>query len=536
MGFEAIVPELGTMEDIKGLNLGKGLENRTPSTLSLLHSERGTASPDIPASERQLLAESTLVQRYDLNALTKEQLLVLMCFSNAIMSQSLPVKCILMTLKALKSNLNAELVEICYPDKETGEWVQHNIAREGVLHKKSIPSPLAGAYYHAFTFGTFVRIDRCDSHPVYDRFFDKHTDVEPQNMLVCPLVDSRKLVWGVAGIANCPITGVGTIDYQMHYSLSTSVSESTNEAKDHQDTTAVPSGASSTKSISTSNSFSGTNSIPMDDATACVAVSGVASETIVDTATADPNHTSLDDIPVVWDESTVTFALQICDIGGQCISNAIGWRQLDATRDKADGLLTLMHSLFADRLGIQSCVVALTTHARKLIQAERCTVYIVDRSHDQLWSISSDDGSQVIVPLSHGCASTCVQNGEVIVIENAFEDERFDPEFDSRAGVEIRNVAWVPIKSSDCNRVLAVIEVINKQADELLHFGEDDLRLLEIFSGIVGPQLEKSDFAVYVFQPAETEAGLAFNTTPQPKASAARQHIAEPCIPETEEE
>nr|BAN64234.1 cAMP-specific phosphodiesterase, putative [Babesia bovis] len=400
-----------------------------------------------------------------------------------------------------------------------------------------MPSPLGGAYYHAFTFGTFVRIDHCDFSPVYDRLYDKHTDVEPRNMLVCPLVDSRKMVWGVAGIANCPVSGTSNLGYPMNYSVSTPVSDVVHDAKMHSDAVGTISGDSCIKSVSVPHSFSVANSISTDDNPLCTGVSGSFSEASADHSGVDHNDIPLvEEVPNVWDESMVTFALQICDIGGQCISNAIGWRQLDATRDKADGLLTLMHSLFADRLGIQPCVVALTTHARKLIQAERCTVYIVDRSHDQLWSISSDDGSQVMVPLSQGCASSCVQNGDVIVIENAFEDERFNPEFDSRAGVEIRNVAWVPIKSGDCNRVLAVIEVINKQADELLHFGEDDLRLLEIFSSIVGPQLEKSDFAVYVSPPAETEAGLAFKTTPQAMASTIRQHIPEPCIPETEEE
>ncbi|GIX66402.1 cAMP-specific phosphodiesterase, putative [Babesia caballi] len=525
------------MEGIGSMSLARHLERRNSSSGSIQNSERTSTSSEMPSADRQMAADTTVVQRYDLSALTKEQLLVLMCFSNAIMSQSLPVKCILMTLKALKTNLGAEFVEICYPDKESSDWVVHSVGKDGVLHKKNLPKPTSGAYHNAFVYGTLVRIDSCADSPIYDRGADKHTEVELRNLLVCPLVDSKKLVWGVAGIANCTESGVGRNDYQMHYSVSTPMSELVSEARQNSDPAAVPSGASSAKSLSSVNSFSFRNSFSSEDLAAytTTALSEVRSDHGSMEAASEGGF-PLNGVCHVWDESTVTFALQICDIGGQCISNAIGWRQLDATRDKADGLLTLMHSLFADRLGIQSCVVALTTHARKLIQAERCTVYIVDRSHDQLWSISSDDGSQVVVPLSRGCASACVANGEVIVIENACEDARFEPEFDSRAGVEIRNVAWVPIKSSDCNRVLAVIEVINKQAEELLHFGEDDLRLLEIFSAIVGPQLERSDFAVSVSRPAETEAGLAFKTVPQVMVSVSRQHIAEPCIPETEEE
>ncbi|GBE62798.1 hypothetical protein BOVATA_042910 [Babesia ovata] len=525
------------MEGFRGILHSNSFDRQSSLGGSLQHSGRSDSQADSRMLRKQGSSSNNLVQRYDLSSLTKDQLLVLMCFSNAIMSQNLPVKCILMTLKALKTNLGAELVEMCYPDKDSGEWVHHSVGKDGVLHKKNIPTPDAGAYHHAFVSGTHIRIDSCADNPIYDKQLDQHTDIELKNLLVCPLVDSRKLVWGVTGIANCPKIGLGGINYHMQYSVSTPVSELVGGARQASESNAATS-AASTNSLSTQNSLSASNSASNDGACVFSDASAISREEQGDHVGVDGPQSSktVNGIDELWDDSAITFALQVCDIGGQCISNAIGWRQLDATRDKANGLLTLMHSLFADRLGIQSCVVALTTHARKLIQAERCTVYIVDRAHEQLWSISSDDGSQVIIPLGRGCASDCVATGDVIVIENAFEDERFEPQFDSRDGVEIRNVAWVPIKNGDCNRVLAVIEVINKQADELLHFGEDDLRLLEIFSAIVGPQLEKSDFAISVSRPVETEAGLAFKTHPQTMMSASRHHIAEPCIPETEEE
>lgn len=479
------------------------------------------------------VSHQEIMQQYDLDLLTKAQLLVLMRFSNAIMSQSLPVKCILMTLKALKANLSAEMVEICYPDKESTDWIIHSVGKDGILHKKTMPSASKGLYCHAFNTGQFLRIEDCEGHVMYSRQFDKHTDIEPQNLLIFPLIDSNKSVWGVAGIANCPHTG--------KFSDSSSTENFTPQAPFYaaradrrpSEATPVPSRSSSTISYSEGSSVTTQKDVSHIDVVTRRMDKNAYKESSIEDQETTP---SLHEYKHVWEGSTLALALQICDIGGRCISNAIGWRQLDATREKANGLLTLMHSLFADRLGIQSCVVALTTHARKLIQAERCTVYIVDHTHDQLWSISSDDGSQVIVSLRNGCASQCVSTGESIVIDNTFEDDRYVPEFDSRSGVQIRNVAWVPIKSGDCNRVLAVIEVINKQTEELLHFGEDDLRLLEIFSAVVGPQLEKSDFAASVSRPAETEAGLAFKTMPQTIASTTRQHIPEPCIPETEEE
>ncbi|KAK1442242.1 GAF-like domain containing protein [Babesia gibsoni] len=523
------------MDGFDPIELVKDIARRSSFTASSHNADRDYKNVDdasliygIASGHRDQLS------RYDLTVLSKEQLLVLLGFSNTIMSQSLPVKCIFLTLKSLKTNLSAELVEICYPDKETADWVVHSVGKDGILHKKSIPYLSEGAHYHAFTSGAFVRIDDCNGNPMYNMQFDRHTDLELQNLLICPLFDSKHSVWGLASIANRPFTMRSPSNNTISSNLQSPLSEA-RMAPLNSEVSSMSSTASTTTSYSDCRTMTFQNDLSSIDECVCHTEAVDCIEPL-DLMAYRETAPSLHDDGGIWDISTLTLALQMCDIGGQCISNAIGWRHLDATREKADGLMTLMHSIFADKLGIQSCVVALTTHAKKLMQAERCTVYIVDQTHEQLWSISSDDGSQIVVPLSHGCAGVCAATGESIAIDNTYEDPRFDSEFDSRAGVEMRNVAWVPIKSADCTRSLAVIEVINKQAEELLHFDEEDIRLLEIFAAIVGPQLERSDFALSVSRPAETEAGLAFKTVSQTLSSAARQHVTEPCIPETEEE
>ncbi|AFZ79786.1 hypothetical protein BEWA_026350 [Theileria equi strain WA] len=601
------------------------------------------------------------IEQNDISVLTKEQLLALVKFSNSIMTQTVPVKAILLTLRMLKNTIHAEFAEICYPDKESHNLVVHYIGKEGILHKKEVLMPTHGAFFTSLRTGAVLRIPNCARDVKFKKECDQHTDVELQNILLCPLFDSKRTIWGVGAVGNLGLhfssclsyapsmtATSGVQDHCLQHSIDASnissctsiepssysspgkyddslmarCSEKYEETSSddalgpgaakhgletlletprvmstvdcdgvyvsteveyqspsydsvllqdagltHRDYPECRSGARSgdlpmsiTPCVSGVSEFGSHEYIQRDEISTMPSATGDVGDctegSIVDDEAASAGSSCglaivggvpLQSIPLPsiqysisnhallpWDENNVAFVLQVCETGGLCISNAMSWREFEANGERVDGLLALMHSLFSDQLGIQSCVVALTTHARKLIQAERCTVYIVDRYHNQLWSISSDDGSQIVAPLTHGLAAECVNTGQVIVVENACEDERFNAIVDSREGVDIRNVAWVPIKSEDCNRVLAVIEVINKQAQELLHFGEDDLRLLEIFSAIVGPQFEKSDFAAAGSIHEVTEAGLAFENL-QPMSNVL-QRIAEHSILETEED
>ncbi|KAK2194618.1 GAF-like domain superfamily, partial [Babesia duncani] len=218
-----------------------------------------------------------------LAVLSKDQLLKLVRFSNSIMCQSLPVKCIFTTLKALRLNLNAELVEICHSDRESGDLIINYMAKDGVLHRKEIPACESGVFAAALRFGHVIKVTDAGTDQRYDRTQDQHTDVEIKNLILCPLLDSKNLVWGVAAVANLSQSGLNT---------------------------------------PTESEIDQTNGL-------------------------DVNQRALLEAS---NENTMTFLLQMCEIGGQCISNAIVWRELDATREKADGLLNLMHSLFSDRL------------------------------------------------------------------------------------------------------------------------------------------------------------------------------------------
>jgi GAF domain-containing protein len=119
-------------------------------------------------------------------------------------------------------------------------------------------------------------------------------------------------------------------------------------------------------------------------------------------------------------------------------------------------------------------------HARDLLECERATVFIVDEKRNQLWSLAADGTDRIRVNIGQGIAGTVAATGERLQIDDAYNDERFDPATDRATGFRTRNMLCVPMVVADTKQVLGVTQIINKKGG--LSFTSDDLELMSAFS------------------------------------------------------
>src|SRR5437867_3839608 len=64
--------------------------------------------------------------------------------------------------------------------------------------------------------------------------------------------------------------------------------------------------------------------------------------------------------------------------------------------------------------------------AAKVVEADRCSLFIRDRDKNELWSrIAQGASSEIRFPVGVGIAGRVAQTGEVINIKDAYSDERF---------------------------------------------------------------------------------------------------------------
>ena len=119
--------------------------------------------------------------------------------------------------------------------------------------------------------------------------------------------------------------------------------------------------------------------------------------------------------------------------------------------------------------------------------AERCTVYFVDRARKELWSrIASRTALEIRLPLGMGIAGQTGLTGETINVPDAYADPRFDRNVDLRSGYRTLNMLTVPVWDAGGKDVIAVLQVLNKRSGP---FERRDQMLLERIAESVAPAL-----------------------------------------------
>lgn len=113
----------------------------------------------------------------------------------------------------------------------------------------------------------------------------------------------------------------------------------------------------------------------------------------------------------------------------------------------------------------------------EFLDADRCTLFLYDEQEQELFSrVAGGYLNQEIRFASHlGIAGAAFTNAEVIIINDAYADPRFNQEIDRKTGYRTRNILCCPIKSTD-QKVIGVAQVLNKAKGA---FDADDLSLLE---------------------------------------------------------
>lgn len=124
----------------------------------------------------------------------------------------------------------------------------------------------------------------------------------------------------------------------------------------------------------------------------------------------------------------------------------------------------------------------------QLVEAERCTVYVVDDQKKELWArVAQLTTTEIRMPLGQGLAGQAALSGETINVPDAYADPRFDRNVDLRTGYRTLNMLVVPVWGS-AGKPVGVIQALNKRSGT---FERRDQMLLEQVAETVAPVLEK---------------------------------------------
>ena len=133
-------------------------------------------------------------------------------------------------------------------------------------------------------------------------------------------------------------------------------------------------------------------------------------------------------------------------------------------------------------------VIAETT---KNLDAERTTLFLYNKETGELWSYIAQnlEIKEIRMPVGKGIAGYVAKTRRLLNIRDAYNDERFDREYDQFTGFRTRNLLCTPLINSK-NEIIGVIQVLNKIGDEL--FTEYDETLLSAISNEASIAIENT--------------------------------------------
>ena len=179
-------------------------------------------------------------------------------------------------------------------------------------------------------------------------------------------------------------------------------------------------------------------------------------------------------------------------------------RQEDRLREQAHqekarklhSLLELGQIIGLD-LQLNEMLLQIAQKACEVMEADRCSVFLYDSATDELWStVAMGMGGEVIRMSSKvGIGGHAFHTGEVINLEDAYTDPRFNREIDTRTGYRTRSLLCMPLYNRAGSR-LGVIQLLNKKTGL---FTEEDETFLKTFGNhssffIEMAQLQKARF------------------------------------------
>ncbi|MDD4885152.1 GAF domain-containing protein [Sulfuricurvum sp.] len=135
---------------------------------------------------------------------------------------------------------------------------------------------------------------------------------------------------------------------------------------------------------------------------------------------------------------------------------------------------------------IDTALPTISEEAKAIVNAERCSIFIVDHAGNMLWTKLSDGVGKIAIGIDSGIVGDTVKNKKAQLVNDPYEDSRFLAKIDEKSGFVTRNILAVPIFNSR-QEVIGVIQLLNKYNGD---FTENDEGIISFFANYISGTLE----------------------------------------------
>ena len=120
--------------------------------------------------------------------------------------------------------------------------------------------------------------------------------------------------------------------------------------------------------------------------------------------------------------------------------------------------------------------------ARSLVGADRCSIWLIDRKANELWTKVAHGVDELRIPMGQGLVGASIESNETIVVNDTSQDPRF---LNPVGAYQTVSVLVIPLRSSD-GSVIGALQALNKPGG----FAQEDVDLLALAANYSASAIE----------------------------------------------
>jgi phosphoserine phosphatase RsbU/P len=127
--------------------------------------------------------------------------------------------------------------------------------------------------------------------------------------------------------------------------------------------------------------------------------------------------------------------------------------------------------------------------ARDLVNADRCSIWLVDTETNELWTKVAHGEGEIRIPEGAGIVGACISDGKPILVNDTTSDKRFLGRVDKKTGYVTSQLLVVPLRSSN-DEVMGAFQALNKEGG----FVDGDIDLLNLAASYSANSIEEQRY------------------------------------------
>jgi phosphoserine phosphatase len=168
-------------------------------------------------------------------------------------------------------------------------------------------------------------------------------------------------------------------------------------------------------------------------------------------------------------------------------------QDLTTSRQHQEALLRLLDVTceLAGHHSLEQILQTVTTGVCEALGCERASLYLYDAERKEVYTrVATElEIEEIRFPIDRGVSGWVAQNRELANIADPSADPHWDPGFDKRTGFHTRNILAAPIISPQDDRLIGVLQLLNKHDGP---FGPFDEQVVRAFAAHAATALERA--------------------------------------------